>query len=63
MEIAQVDPEALLTAELRGRARTLHERSPGVRTQAPHQRGVQYGRRLQLIQLIQLDGVELACAR
>ena len=59
-EIAQVDPEVLLTAELCGRARTLHERSPGARAQAPRQRGVQSGRR---IQRLQLDGVELACAR
>ncbi len=58
--IAQVDPKALLTAELRWRARTLHERSPVVRTQAPRQRGVQSGRR---IQWHQLNGVELACAR
>jgi hypothetical protein len=57
-EIAPVDPEALLVAELHAQARKLQEQCPGARARAPRQKGAQPDRR---IHQHQLDGVALAC--
>jgi hypothetical protein len=59
MEFCQGDPKVLLMAELHARARTLQERCPGARVQAPHQKGAQPDCRPSHYQL---DGVKLAHA-